>query len=159
MSSLPISPMTEKHIEPVLAIERASFPSPWGKLAFLSELSHGCSRNYVLSAPGPAAKDGIIAYTCLRIILDELHLMKIAVAPARRGCGIAYRFLKECMDQRTHGKISAAFLEVRPSNTAGRRLYEKLGFEPVGKRPGYYPESGEAAIIMKKNFQRRKLWQ
>ena len=159
MSPLSISPMTEHHLEPVLAIERASFSRPWEKLAFLGELVCDHSRNFVLSAPVPLTPDAIIAYTCLRIVLDEIHLMKIAVAPASRERGIAYQFLKECMNLTTHREISSAFLEVRPSNTAGRRLYEKLGFEPVGKRPGYYPESGEPAIIMKKTFQRRKPWQ
>jgi [ribosomal protein S18]-alanine N-acetyltransferase len=156
MSPLSILPMTEQHLEPVLAIERASFPGPWGKTAFLSELACDHSRNFILSAPASSAADTIIAYTCLRIVLDEMHLMKIAVTPASQGRGIAYRFLKECMNRAVHEEISAAFLEVRAANTAGRRLYVKLGFKPVGKRPGYYPESGEAAIIMKKTFQRRK---
>jgi [ribosomal protein S18]-alanine N-acetyltransferase len=132
------------------------FPGPGKKLAFLSELACDHSRNFILSAPASSAADTIIAYTCLRIVLDEIHLMKIAVTPASQGRGIAYRFLKECMNRAVPRKFRLPFWKYEPSNTAGRRLYVKLGFKPVGKRPGYYPESGEAAIIMKKTFQRRK---
>ncbi len=148
----PIAAMTANHIESVLSIERSSFASPWGRSAFLSELACDHSRNYVLSGlPLPDAH-GIVAYTCLRIILDEIHLMKIAVEPAFRRLGIAYRFLRDCLNMTAQQGIASAFLEVRPSNTAGLILYQKLGFEPVGKRPRYYSDSGETAIIMKKTF-------
>jgi len=150
--------MTGNHIEPVLAIEQSSFSSPWGKPAFFSELACAHSRNYVL--PGSTLPDvnvqGIVAYTCMRVVLDEIHLMKIAVAPACRRLGIAYRFLRDCLNLTARQEIRSAFLEVRSSNIAGLCLYRKLGFETIGNRPGYYPDSGEAAIIMKKTFYRRK---
>lgn len=152
MQPLPIAAMTASHIDSVLAIEQSSFASPWGESAFLSELACDHSRNYVLSGlPLPDAH-GVVAYTCLRIIMDEIHLMKIAVGPAFRRLGIAYRFLRDCLNMTAQQGITSAFLEVRPSNTAGVLLYRKLGFETVGKRPGYYSDSGEAAIIMKKTF-------
>jgi ribosomal-protein-alanine N-acetyltransferase len=154
MQSLPITPMTGDHIEPVLAIERSSFSSPWGRLAFFSELECAHSRNYVLSgAPLPDVNEQeIVAYASMRVIIDEIHLLKIAVAPACRRLGIAYRFLRDTLNLTARQDIKSAFLEVRSSNIAGLCLYRKLGFETIGNRPGYYPDSGEAAIIMKKTF-------
>jgi [ribosomal protein S18]-alanine N-acetyltransferase len=152
MQPLPIVPMTKNHIAPVLAIERSSFPNPWGELAFLNEIACDHSRNYILSGSLLPEPTGIVAYSCLRVILDEIHLLKVAVAPACRRLGIAYRFLRDCLNLTARQGIRSAFLEVRPSNTAGLCLYRKLGFEIVGNRPGYYSDSGEAAIIMKKTF-------
>jgi [ribosomal protein S18]-alanine N-acetyltransferase len=155
METLTIAAMSEKDIGPVVDIEQVSFLKPWGALSFLSELSCENARSLILKTNGSAKGHRVVAYLCFRVMMDTIHILKIAVKPENRRQGIAYRFLTNCLDSYIRREINAAFLEVRQSNTAGMRLYQKLGFHIIGKRPGYYTDTWEDAILMQKNFERR----
>ena len=144
-----IASMDETYIDSLLPIESASFKNPWGKLSFLNEISNQYSYSYVLTSSS-SPEDQIIAYMCLREIIDELHILKIAVKHAYRRKGIAYRFLNDCLYSLSKKNIKTVFLETRPSNIAGLLLYRKLGFHVIGKRPKYYTDTGEDAVIMRK---------
>jgi [ribosomal protein S18]-alanine N-acetyltransferase len=144
-----ISSMDETHIDSLLPIETSSFRNPWGKLSFRDEISNQYSYSYVLTIPDENDNQ-VVAYICLRQIIDELHILKIAVRRAYRRQGIAYRFLTDCLCAVSKHGVRTVFLEVRPSNLAGLHLYRKLGFHILGKRPKYYSDTGEDAIIMRK---------
>ena len=94
-----------------------------------------------------AVLDGQIAgFVVSRTVGDrEREILNVAVRPDLRRLGIATSLLHAEM-ARWHG---AHFLEVRESNTGARRLYERLGFEAVGARPGYYENPPEAGIVMR----------
>lgn len=141
--------MDQTHIDSLLSIEISSFMNPWSKLSFLNEISNQYSYSYVLTTHHKTVNQ-MVAYICLRQIIDELHVLKVAVEPTNRRKGIAYRFLNDCLCAVSKKGIRTAFLEVRPSNTAGLRLYMKLGFHVIGKRPKYYADTGEDAVIMRK---------
>ncbi len=141
-------PMCAADLKAVAAIEQNAFRNPWGLLAFINELACEYAYCYVLKTN----QFQVIAYTCFRLIFDELHVLKIAVREGWRKKGIAFQFFKQCLEA-VPEPFSLAFLEVRPSNTAGIRLYEKLGFYVIGKRPGYYLDTGEDAIMMGKTFK------
>jgi [ribosomal protein S18]-alanine N-acetyltransferase len=149
MQHLTISSMDETHIDSLLPIETSSFKNPWGKLSFLDEISNQDSHSYVLII-SDKTENQVIAYSCLRQCIDELHILKIAVKRTHRRKGIAYRFLDDCLCAISKKGIKTVFLEVRPSNVAGLNLYRKLGFNIIGKRPKYYADTGEDAIIMRK---------
>ena len=135
-------------LEPILAIEQNSFQRPWDRLSL--EFALGChnARNYAVKPTEGKSCGPFIAYAFLRLLGDEVHLQKIAVTPAWRGQGVAAWLLEQCFTLSVEQGARSAHLEVRPSNIPAVELYQKLGFELVGKRPGYYSDSKEDALLM-----------
>ncbi len=127
----------------ILRIERESFPSPWDSRSFASEMDRDISQFWVAVADGL-----LIGYICFWIAAREVHLLNIAVRKDWRRRGLGRRLLLKMLEIGTDSDAEAAWLEVRPSNLAARALYRKMGFREVGRRPGYYSESHEDAILM-----------
>ena len=141
---------SEDDIEAILVLERNSFAMPWSRLSFLEELSCKTAFNHVARSENGRS---VIGYHFFRIIADEMHILKIATAPEWRCCGAASQILEKSFQQALEAGAVSAFLEVRPSNTPALALYKKLGFQIIGKRPGYYPETGEDALVLMKNLK------
>ena len=137
-------------LEPVLAIEQRSFRWPWGRLSFEGELSCQNACNYIVKSSANGTGEQVVAYAFFRLAANELHLLKIAVSPDWRGHGIATRLLERCFAIRAKQGATSVHLEVRPSNIPAIELYQKLGFELVGRRPKYYTDSKEDALLMMK---------
>lgn len=97
-------------------------------------------------------EDGIRGYLCMTHILDEAEITRIGVFPHARRRGTAERLLRAGLELLGDLGVSELNLEVRQSNLPARRLYEKLGFVPVGRRKNYYPKENEDAILMKLIF-------
>ncbi len=131
-------------IADVQAIERASFSSPWPPQAYRSELETNRLASYLV-----ARVDGaVVGYAGVWMMVDEAHITTFAVHPSWRRRRIGERLLLAVMDLSIGRGAREATLEVRLSNIAARRLYEKYGFQPVGLRPRYYSDDGEDALIM-----------
>ena len=137
-------------LESILSIEQNSFRWPWGRLSFEGELDCHTACNYAVKSADGRIGPQIIAYAFWRQVVDEMHLLKVAVAPARRGEGIASWLLDRCFNMSVEKGARSAHLEVRPSNNPAVELYQKLGFEVVGKRPKYYSDTKEDALLMMK---------
>lgn len=152
MPDMIIARMTENDLESVLKIEQASFNNPWSRISFLNELAGQFSHNFVLKLENSCETYQIIAYVCFRLIIDELHLLKIAVNPAQRHQGFAVNFLNECIKTIGPQGINSAFLEVRQHNAAAIGLYKKAGFYIEAQIPDYYSDTLEDAILMRKTF-------
>ena len=144
---MPVEPMRLEDLDEVLAIERASFRSPWSRHAFLHELRRNAvAELWVFREPPPARE--VLGYLCLWAVAGELHVTNLAVDPAHRRRGIARHLLAWVLaGHRTRG-ATRAFLEVRAGNVDALRLYEGLGFRRVGLRKGYYFDTGDDAILM-----------
>ncbi|MEG6508227.1 ribosomal protein S18-alanine N-acetyltransferase [Methyloligella sp. 2.7D] len=82
-----------------------------------------------------------------RIAADEAELLTIAVAPEQRREGIAKAMMQAAMEGLKARGVATLFLEVDTKNTGALALYESLGAAPVGERPGYYADGGDAAIF------------
>ena len=136
-------------IPAVAALERSEFPdgADEGMLARLLDAEGGV----ILAAEEGG---GLLGYVWARFVLDEGDIGNIAVAPGfrRRGAGAA--LLKALLEEAERRQAAVVQLEVRESNLAARRLYEKNGFESVGKRKNYYEKPAEDAILMSKFFQK-----
>lgn len=136
-------------IPAVAALERSEFPdgADEGMLARLLDAEGGV----ILAAE---EGEGLLGYVWARFVLDEGDIGNIAVAPGfrRRGAGAA--LLKALLEEAERRQAAVVQLEVRESNLAARRLYEKNGFETVGKRKNYYEKPAEDAILMSKFFQK-----
>lgn len=153
MSGWQFSECSRHLLDQVLAIEGDAFAFPWKPAMFRSELACRDRLNRAVIIPQPDNRQTLIAYLISRIIIDELHIFKIAVAPDWRRSGIASALLEHAFELARNKGCTRAVLEVRSSNAIARRLYEATGFKRVGKRPNYYAETGEAALIFKKDLE------
>lgn len=142
-----LEPMQLADIEAVLAIDQQSFTMPWTDAMFRSELQNERT-SHMLVARVAQADDRIVGYLGYRVVLDEMHVVLIAVAPAWRQRGIARQMLCQAMDQARAAGCTRATLEVRVSNTPAQQLYYGLRFAPVGTRPKYYVRPTEDALIL-----------
>jgi ribosomal-protein-alanine N-acetyltransferase len=145
--------MVETDIDAILAIERQSFQRTWQRSSFLGELVCDYAYPYTIRCEEGSNPAQIIAYICFRIITDEMHLLKIAVAPQWRRRGVASKLLGKCFALALEKGAGSVILEVRPSNKSAISLYHKLGFHLVEKRKNYYTETKEDALILKKNLK------
>ena len=144
-----ISPMKRADLEVVIEIEKASFPTPWSRYAFLAELYENRRARYFVAREKATGK--VVGYVGTWLILDEAHITNIAVHPKFRRKGIGKKLMLAAIDYAESKNVEAVTLEVRASNTIAQRLYEDIGFVSVGIRPGYYHDNGEDAVIMWRN--------
>ncbi len=142
--TLRIAPMSLDDLPEVHRIERASFSVPWPDDAYRSELSGNRLASYLAARVG----ERLVAYGGIWMMVDEAHITTFAVDPAWRRQRIGEALIGALIDLAVARQAREATLEVRLSNVAARRLYEKYGFRPVGVRPRYYSDNGEDALIM-----------
>ena len=142
-----LEPMRPSDIEAVLAIEQQAFTMPWTDAMFRSELQNERTSHMLVAR---VAQDHypLVGYLGYRVVLDEMHIILIAVAPAWRQRGIARQMMYQAMDQARADGCTRATLEVRVSNTPAQQLYYSLRFAPVGTRPKYYMRPTEDALIL-----------
>lgn len=139
-----LRPMRHADLPAVIAIERASFADPWSPDSFASELER---RDRVWRV---AEEDGRVAgYAGIAVLGDDADLMDIAVDAAFRSRGVARALLWELAREAHSRGIDRLTLEVRPGNTEALALYGGCGFDQVGRRLGYYPETGEDALVLR----------
>ena len=136
--------MAVSDLDQVLEIERASFPTPWTRAAFCYEIE----QNKVARCTVLRGRRGIVGYLCLWEIGHEIHVTNLAVHPEWRRRGMARQLLRAALIDGVARGVTLAFLEVRPSNTRALALYESLGFQVIGRRNGYYFDTGEDALVM-----------
>jgi [ribosomal protein S18]-alanine N-acetyltransferase len=139
-----IGPMLVADVGAVQAIEQASFSAPWPPNAYLTELQTNRLAHYMVVRVG----DAVVGYAGLWLMVDEAHITTFAIHPDWRRRRLGERLLLALLDIAIERRAAEATLEVRLSNLAARRLYEKFGFRPVGIRPRYYTDNNEDALIM-----------
>jgi len=144
---LTIEPMTHNDLPAVAAIERESFKDPWSIHSFQTEIETNRLALYLVARH----RDQVIAYIGAWIVLNEVHITTLAVDKGCRRRGIASRLVGALMEMTGPRGASCLTLEVRPSNTAALRFYQKLGFEVLGRRKHYYADE-DALIMAKKNL-------
>jgi len=143
-----IGPMTVDDLPGVLAIERQSFGTPWTEANFRHELTENpLAWNLVARADGR-----VIAFACAYVVAGEVMINDLAVEPAARRHGVARELLRHVLAGGRARGCRGATLEVRPSNTAARALYESFGFRLVGRRPRYYADTGEDGLMLARDL-------
>jgi ribosomal-protein-alanine N-acetyltransferase len=139
----------------VMKIERASFPSPWTREAFINEMNNKHTRIRVIKFfDRNFNTEMVVGYIVYWMVYDELHIQNIAIHPLHRRKGLATYLLKETIGycNQKGGKIIS--LEVRRSNSAAISLYMKNGFSITGVRRKYYWDNYEDALIMELTLSR-----
>lgn len=140
-----IRPMTAADVPSVAALEKLCFSDPWSVSSIASELDNPLSLWLVWEEDGAAA-----AYLGVQRVPPQADVMNVAVSPALRRRGIARALFAEL--ERRLPEIDELFLEVRASNSGAIALYRTLGFEQVGRRPNYYLDPREDALILRKEL-------
>lgn len=139
--------LTFKDLDAVTRIEQKCFSTPWSREAFINELANN------LAYYQCAVVDGdVVGYMGIWKICDEGHITNVAVLPEYRKKGIATALISKMIEVCKCSEMSSMTLEVRESNNDAIRVYEKFGFESMGKRPNYYYKPKEDAIIMWKKI-------
>ena len=137
--------LTQRDLEAIDRIERRSYPTPWSRSMFASELAKPSSVS--LGAFG-AETGELVGYLVISRYVDAWHVMNVAVVPERRRQGIASALFDRLFEVTGNDGRRGYTLEVRISNEAAIKLYERLGFQSRGVRRGYYTDNREDALIM-----------
>jgi len=139
--------MKKEDLPEILAIERASFSAPWTEGMFLDELktTHAQCLSIKVEREGKAY---IAAYIIFWLVADEVHLHNLAVRSDFRRQGLACNMMNLMKDIAAQVGITRQTLEVRESNLGAINLYRKCGFVVKGKRPRYYTDTNEDALVM-----------
>ena len=129
-------------IPEIASLAAASLPQPWPARVFEKELRMAEARLWVAKEEARS-----IGFLAARRVVDEVHVLSVAVALAQRRRGVARSLLDALLRDETASGARTALLEVQASNRAARALYASTGFVAVGQRPRYYA-NGEDALLM-----------
>ncbi|NTV09295.1 MAG: ribosomal protein S18-alanine N-acetyltransferase [Zoogloea sp.] len=137
--------MSLSDLDWVAARDAELFPFPWSRTNFSDSLAAG----YVCRMMYEGGER--IGYAVMMMVLDEAHILDISVVQARQRAGCGARLLRHLCDLARENGAAWMFLEVRPSNAPALALYERSGFEQIGRRKGYYPAASgrEDALVMR----------
>ncbi len=139
-------PMTPQDLAAVAALERRVYSFPWTEGNFADSLSAGHLAFSVCDVAGD-----LLAYSILMRVMEETHLLNLAVDQQIQGRGLGRRLLRWLMAHETQAGQRSILLEVRPSNVSALHLYASEGFVEIGRRKGYYPaiRGREDAVVMR----------
>ena len=140
-----LRPMREADIDAVMDVELRAYPFPWTHGIFRDCLHAG----YPMWVHEQAGQ--LVGYGVLSVAAGEAHLLNLCTAPGHQGRGLARRMLQALLRIARAQEAQRVFLEVRPSNPRAIALYERSGFNEIGRRPRYYPDHDgrrEDAIVM-----------
>jgi ribosomal-protein-alanine N-acetyltransferase len=143
MTEVFIRKMIWSDVPEVLSIERMSFTTPWSETAFLKEIYSPYSMMKVAVLEGEIA-----GYVCASHLLDEGHILNLAVHPDLRRRSVATVLVRKVIDELRMKECKALFLEVRVSSHDAVQFYERFGFRSVGYRKDYYTLPKEDAVLM-----------
>jgi len=147
-----IRPMQIGDLEQVQAIDRLSFSMPWPPSAYRYELIENPAA--ILWVAEACRLDGdckVVGMIVIWMVLDEAHIATIAIHPDYRRVGIGGRLLMVALDDALKRGARQAMLEVRAGNSGAQEFYRKFGFEVVYRRPRYYKDNHEDALLMNLN--------
>jgi [ribosomal protein S18]-alanine N-acetyltransferase len=147
LARLQYEPMQVSDLDDVVALERTVYPYPWSRANFDDSLASGYQA-WVLRDTGGE----LLGYFLLMAIVDEAHLLNVAVSAGRQGQGLGRFLLNQAVACARGLGMESVLLEVRPSNMRALAIYQRYGFQQIGRRKAYYPaadQQREDAIVMR----------
>ena len=152
MFEFQIVPATPEMLPDILALEEACFSSPWTRKMLEAELTNNQFAHFLVARKREVsvlpAEPMIIGYHCFWIVFEELRLMNLAVRKSMRRKGVGGALVTEALRLGVEHAATRAVLEVRASNDPARALYARRGFVQIGRRPRYYTNPIEDAVLM-----------
>lgn len=147
LDQMTYAPMVAGDVDEVFALETSVYPHPWSRGNFIDSLSSGYNSWTLRDEDGE-----LVGYFLLMTIVDEAHLLNVAVAKARQREGLGLYLMDKICACARGLSMESILLEVRPSNLRALKVYERYGFTEIGRRKAYYPAHGgqrEDAIVMR----------
>lgn len=147
LARLNYGPMAQSDLEDVLELEHNVYAHPWSRGNFTDSLSSGYQA-WILRDQSLA----LLGYFVVMLVVDEAHLLNVAVSAERQGQGLGYLLLNQAVACARGLGMESVLLEVRPSNVRALDIYKRYGFETIGRRKDYYPapdSTREDAIVMR----------
>lgn len=145
MDELKIVPMEAQHLDALEQLEQVCFSAPWTRDGLSAELRNPGAVFAVAELNGIPA-----GYAGMNCVLDECYVDNVAVFPQYRRKGIARALMQRLIEAARGRNAAFVTLEARTSNTGAILLYESLGFREAGRRPGFYSNPKEDALILTK---------
>ena len=139
--------MKPVHVPQIAALEQICFSAPWSERSIASELENQLSL-WLVALDG----DVVTGYIGSQSVMGESDMMNVAVHPDYRRQGIGEELVTRLAETLKEKGNQCLTLEVRASNDPAIALYEKLGFTQVGRRPGYYRDPKEDALILRREW-------
>ncbi len=140
--------MNRSHVAQVAKLEALCFSDPWSERSVAGELENPLS-TWLVCADG----DAVLGYVGSQTVMGETDMMNVAVHPDVRRQGIARRLILALVEELKQQGSHCLTLEVRASNQNAISLYQKLGFLQIGRRPNYYRNPKEDALILRKEWE------
>ena len=140
--------MTQAHVAAVARLEKLCFSDPWSENSIAYELTNPLSLWLVAVQNG-----SVLGYAGSQTVMGESDMMNLAVDPEQRRMGIGASLVNALVAALHKQGSTCLTLEVRASNAQAISLYRSLGFVQVGKRPNYYRNPREDALILRKEWQ------
>jgi len=150
--SVSIALASERDLPAIVAIEREAFSDPWSERSFREALDQPA----VYFAVARSDADDVLGYVVAWFVADEGQIANLAVVPAGWGSRIGRALLVAALEEASARGIVDIYLEVRDSNERARRLYAGCGFEPIGRRRGYYRRPLEDAIVLRRTLKQSR---
>lgn len=151
MSMILIRPMTKEDLDQVGEISAEAFSDPWTRESMEKEMENEAAHYLVAECAGDdegkANESLVLGYVGYWQVLDEGHIMNVAVRKEARGQGVGTALVNAMLQSGDPLGIFYWTLEVRVSNAPAIHLYETAGFVSAGKRPNYYSHPKEDAYI------------
>ncbi len=137
-------------LEPLVALESGCFPEPWGRESLTAPRSAALEESLVVRSPGTREPIGYLRY---RVTGDEAEVLRLAVHPGWRRCGVGTSLLAEGLRRIAGCGGRRVFLETEASNAAALAFYRAFGFLEISRRRGYYRAGAEDAVVLTLHLQ------
>lgn len=150
-----LEPLTIRHSAAISELHREDFSRPWSEEEFLSLIRQNTVFGHVVreTSRKPSATVGFVL---ARLAAGEAEILTVAVSRAHRRQGLGRQLMDAVLRDLHRHRAETLFLEVDEINASAIALYRKLGFQEVGKRPGYYEHAGRGrtgALIMRRELR------
>lgn len=139
--------MDQSHVESIARLESVCFNDPWSINSIQSELNNSLSL-WVVAVDS----NRVVGYVGSQSVMGWADMMNLAVDPDYRNRGIGRELVAQLIKRLKENEVTCLTLEVRVSNTPAVNLYNSLGFCEVGRRPGYYRNPKEDALILRREW-------
>jgi ribosomal-protein-alanine N-acetyltransferase len=140
--------VAEAHVSQIAELEKLCFSAPWSRNSVASELNNPLSL-WLVATDG----DTVAGYIGSQSVMGEADMMNVAVHPDYRRKGIGKQLVEALVASLKDNGVYSLTLEVRASNEPAISLYDQLGFTQVGRRPNYYRDPREDALILRKEWE------